>query len=377
MMIFNIICYQTFVDAEDVWREFQKTASMFPFQDYDLLENWYRNIGLNEGIVPLLINVTSGDGSPLLFLPFGIRKANSLRRLEWLGRGIFDYGAPILHEDFSKKYNPIEFSSIWKAIKRIIPNVDLIALENQPPFINKQINPFIQISKDSLIGKSYCAELPREWSDFISIEPRKKISVDSLRQLKRLKSKGDLNFIFAKTKENIEAILAELMEQKKIQYHQTKANNIFSKNGVTEFYKDASIQLINKEMVQLSALILDGEILACHWGLIYQNRYYYLMPSYRRDRWEKYSAGRILMEHLIKWSIDIGLEEFDFTIGDENYKKNWSTKKFSLHELVESRTLKGIPYYLTWLIKIQIRNNKFIYRYAIKLGIKLSKIQKK
>jgi len=40
-----------------------------------------------------------------------------------------------------------------------------------------------------------------------------------------------------------------------------------------------------------------------------------------RTEYMRFSLGRILLQHLIKWSIDKNLKELDFTIGDEPYKK--------------------------------------------------------
>jgi len=366
--------FNSFYDAENRWKEFQEASSMLPFQNYDFLRIWYENIGVAENISPLFVSVKKQDGVNLLFMPFGVRKLNFLHKLEWLGLGLCDYGAPILHKNFSKLCSPIEFSKIWLAIKEKLENIDLIKLENQPLLIGNQLNPFIPLSKDSLITRAYCASLPKDWSDFIQIEPRKKITSDSLRQQKRLNNSGLLTINIVDNENEIKNILDELIKQKEFQYHQSGAFNIFSKTGYRKFYLDTCIELIPKGIVQLSAIRIDQEIIACHWGLIYQNRYYFLMPSYRRDEWAKYSPGRILMEYLIKWAIENQIKEFDFTVGNEPYKKSWSTQEDRLYELVEFKTFSGVPAYLLWLIKLRIRSCKFLYNFLIKIQGRLSKI---
>ena len=47
------------------------------------------------------------------------------------------------------------------------------------------------------------------------------------------------------------------------------------------------------------------------------------MPTFATE-WKSYSPGRLLLEYLIQWSIEQRLKVFDFTVGDEEYKKEWT-----------------------------------------------------
>ena len=82
------------------------------------------------------------------------------------------------------------------------------------------------------------------------------------------------------------------------------------------------------------------------------------------EDFEKYSPGRILISLLIKWSISKKLKFFDFTLGDESYKKSWSNDSSEYFNHVSSKSFLGLIFVflfkLKYLIKNYDKNKKFI-----------------
>ena len=118
------------------------------------------------------------------------------------------------------------------------------------------------------------------------------------------------------------------------------------------FYKKIEEKKIQSLQTHLSCLTLDGEIISIHWGVIYKKRFYYLLLSIKEGEFSRYSPGRLLISLLIRWSISKKLKTFDFTLGDENYKKSWSNKNSYLFNYVESKSLNGFNFFL--LIKLKL-----------------------
>ena len=82
------------------------------------------------------------------------------------------------------------------------------------------------------------------------------------------------------------------------------------------------------------------------------------MPAHEADDWVKYSPGRLLLEHLLEWSIQNKLRIFDFTVGGEQYKKIWCDSETPIYETVESITFKGKIYMMFLQIKQTIKRWK-------------------
>ena len=77
----------------------------------------------------------------------------------------------------------------------------------------------------------------------------------------------------------------------------------------------------------------------------------------------KFSPGRLLISLLIRWSISKKLKIFDFTLGDEAYKKDWSNDSNPLYNYIQLTSLRGFILY--FLIKLKL-NLKLVYKKIVK-----------
>ena len=102
----------------------------------------------------------------------------------------------------------------------------------------------------------------------------------------------------------------------------------------------------------LCSLTLNNELIAIHWGIIYKNRFYYLLLSMKEENLGKYSPGRLLISSMIQWSIENKIRVFDFTLGGEEYKKNWSNNKSGLFNHLKLNNIKGLALY--WILKVKL-----------------------
>ena len=68
------------------------------------------------------------------------------------------------------------------------------------------------------------------------------------------------------------------------------------------------------------------------------------MPAYCKEKWSKYSPGKILLEDLMLSCHHSDLKVFDFTSGDESYKKIWAKDSFPMRLTLRSYSLKGSAY---------------------------------
>jgi CelD/BcsL family acetyltransferase involved in cellulose biosynthesis len=81
--------------------------------------------------------------------------------------------------------------------------------------------------------------------------------------------------------------------------------------------------------------------MATHWGMMHRNRFYHFMPSFAEGSWTRHSPGRLILFHLFQACIESGIEIFDFTIGDEEYKDVWCDTKLPLYQHFDARTGRG------------------------------------
>src|SRR5262249_19131613 len=82
---------------------------------------------------------------------------------------------------------------------------------------------------------------------------------------------------------------------------------------------------------------------AANLGLTFRGSYYYILPSYDNGSLARYSPGTIHLRGLMRGAIDLGLGRFDFTIGDEQYKRKWCDSRHTLYDHMVPVTPRGWP----------------------------------
>jgi CelD/BcsL family acetyltransferase involved in cellulose biosynthesis len=94
----------------------------------------------------------------------------------------------------------------------------------------------------------------------------------------------------------------------------------------------------------MSALEVDGTILATNWGFLSEKRFIGIVMSFEGGEWKSYSPGRILLEDLLKWNFAHGNNVFDFGVGDEPYKVAYTDETLELYEAIIPVTVAGTVY---------------------------------
>ncbi len=335
---------------EEIWRDFEANCEHSVFQCYDWLAHWQLTVGDNQLIVDPAVLVVTDQQMPLALFPFGLRRTMGIKVLEFLGGAQTDYNGPMVHPAFS---SVDKLRTIWLEIEKKLPTHDVRSFVRLPSVLNHHENLWPLIIGARFNSFAYSASLPRtiaEWEQRISASRR----ADSKRQLKKLSNKGQVQFSFVESIDMHNLTVATMIAQKRERYRETGVRDSLSTKETRDFYIKLSGKLGQLGRIHVSSISVDNEILATHWGAIYGDCYYWLMPSYAGGEWKRFSVGRLLLEHNIRWAIENNMEIFDFTIGGEDYKKHWCDKQMEIYDLLEYFSIVGMFYvyaqrFLKWL----------------------------
>lgn len=321
------------------WVRAQATGRAFVFQKFEWVSHWMEVVGGPQQIEPLIIVVREGSSSPpLALVPLGIRTVFGVRILSVLGRHHADYTGAAVGEGWEGKEETNQMISETIRTIAIGKKIDLIWLQNIPQFIEDRLNPIWNV-RCSLVDEASSVFWTRTWTEFYQERISTRVRADSRRQRKHLSNRGHLEFRIAETANEALQFTEAMIDQKSRRYKVTGVKNQFDRPENRNFYRKA-IEKRKEIRPHVSALLIDNQIIASHWGEADGKRFYYQMPAYD-ERWEKYSPGRILLEHLIEWSFSSGYEFFDFTWGGENYKSHWANVVSPLYEYTDFLTLQG------------------------------------
>ena len=345
----NIKIFNNFdEDLKKIWIDFQKKAFHSVFQSYDWLYYWQKLVGnilLNSK--PKIV-VVEKNGEVILMLPFCIQKRFGIKILYFLGGINTDYKDPIVKKGY--EFNKEDFFDLWNNIKKRIGDIDFIHLE---PFNNKiftTTNPFTKYFKCKSIESNFKINLKNlNWREFYENKVSSKSRETDRRKLKKIKNFGDCKFNICNSENERKELLETMIEQKEKRFKNTRVFNFFKHEEYKNLYKN--LINFNDQLFQThySSITVDKEIIACHIGFIFKNDFYYLMASHKSE-WQKYSPGKIILHNLIKWCINNKIKNFDFTVGNEDFKEQWSNEKSNLYSYTESITNKGKIYNFLRLI---------------------------
>src|SRR6266568_8708593 len=61
--------------AEAIWRGLENARqSCTPFQRFDFVQAWQRNVGTHEGLTPFIVIAYDAERRPLMLLPLALRQ---------------------------------------------------------------------------------------------------------------------------------------------------------------------------------------------------------------------------------------------------------------------------------------------------------------
>jgi CelD/BcsL family acetyltransferase involved in cellulose biosynthesis len=113
----------------------------------------------------------------------------------------------------------------------------------------------------------------------------------------------------------------------------------------------------SRHLTHVSRLEVGSVAAAVNFGLIFRGRYYYVLASYDDGDVSRFGPGAAHLHDLMRYAIERGLRIFDFTIGDEAYKRDWCESSHALHDHVSAVTLRGT------LIALPIRGGRRLKRW--------------
>jgi len=161
--------------------------------------------------------------------------------------------------------------------------------------------------------------------DILSSLVDKKTLADTMRQRRRLLAQGKISFIRNNFNYDQKLIIDEL-------------NAMYRKRWPNAYQPPMYLENIfsrcnELDLIDLSALQINSQSIAWHFGFKYNKIIYYYRPL-ADYTWENYSPGRLLLSYLVEDCAKKGDWVIDLLRGAESYKKKWSNSTAHIVEFV-------------------------------------------
>ena len=131
------------------------------------------------------------------------------------------------------------------------------------------------------------------------------------------------------------------MQQKARSFAHMGIANLFARPGYAPFYRALATDPATSHLVHVSSLNVGATAAAVNLGLTHRDCYYHLLASYDDGDLSRFGPGAAHLHDLLHLAIDRGFRIFDFTIGDERYKRDWCDTELTLYDHIAPATGRG------------------------------------
>ena len=307
--------------AEGIWRDLEAAQTFFtPYQRFDFLSPWQRQVGEREGLVPFIVVAYDAERRPLVLLPLTLRHAYGARCASFMGGKHSTFNMALFDRDFAASATQADLEGLISAISQR-SEADVLALHQQPARWRDLRNPFALLPHQP--SANDCPLLVME----PGAEPAALVSNSFRRRLKgkerKLASLPGYRSHIASSQADITRLLDWFFRVKPLRMAEQKLPNVFADPGIEDFVRAACTASLagGKHAIDIHALECDEEVIAIFAGVADGHRFSMMFNTYTMSANSKYSPGLILMRDIIDHYAGQGYRALDLGIGSDDYKR--------------------------------------------------------
>ena len=344
------------------WQQLLEENGM-PFQSLEWTDAWVESHKAEMEVRKVVIVGKESSGKIHFIFPFVVRRRFSLRQLEFAGSSHGTYSGALFSSQFESWADADLMASIFAGISTLLPELDLITLSGFPKSMEQGINPLGHIVKKTPNISSYRLVLRSDWEALYANKFSAKTRSKHRNSERRLTKAGEVRHIIAKTSEQKQRLLKQLLSTKSADLKTKGLPDPFGGQEIQSFYERLlAIDLDKTNIdVSLAAIELDGEPIAISFDIVHRKIWYGLITVTSSSEYQRYSPGSYLLRENIKHCCESKIRIFDFGVGDGVYKNRWSEIEITRNDAAIPYTLRGKAFLTVarvhWAIRNTVKSN--------------------
>jgi CelD/BcsL family acetyltransferase involved in cellulose biosynthesis len=298
-------------------------------------------------VQPAIVLGRFADGETAFILPLGVASEGARRRLCWLGEGLCDYHAPLIARGLGQRLMREHFLALWQDMHSQLQRDpryrhDWIELEKMPERIGDEPNPMAALDVILNASGAHLVHLGENWEKFYRAKRSSATRRRDRAKRRHLTEFGEVRFVSAADADDAKRTLEVLMDNKSRSLARKGIADIFAPPGHRDFFLDLATDPNTRRFVHVSRVEVGADWAAANLGAVFGDCYYHVLAGYNEENeLARYGPGALHLRELLAYAIAHGLKRFDFTIGDEPYKLEWSDTDLKLCDYVAAATWRG------------------------------------
>jgi len=290
----------------------------------------------------LIVELHSGT-QLVLALPLEVVRIGPFRVARFMG-GTHANGnfAPTLRAWAATASGPA-LRTLLEAMRTARPDIDVLVLARLLPALDGLANPLLALPHFKSANVSLATDLTGGFTALLSRSSGKRKRKKYRSQSRKFDIAGGFRRIEATTPEQVDRILDAFFTMKEARFRKAGIRDVFADAGVRDFFRSLFKDALDQRPPPFVLHALEvggvlraatgssrrGDTLICEFGAIVE------------DELAGASPGDFLFFENIRDACEQGLGVYDFSVGDEQYKRLWCDIETQHLDVVAPLTMKG------------------------------------
>jgi len=337
------------------YRALAKVATYAPPQGVDWIEHW---IAANKPDV--VMATLTKDGEAVLALALEVTRKGPFAVARFMSGTHANGNFALSRSSWLAGPTAPDVQALIAAIAKARPDIDMIALERLLPDLGGKPNPLLALPHFKSPNISLACNLEGGFDALLARSSGKRKRKKHRSQSRKFETAGGFRRIEAQTPEEVGRVLDAFFVMKEMRFRKAGIRNVFAETAVKTFFKRLFVEAlaIKPRAFVLHALEVDGTLravtgssrrgdtLICEFGAIVE------------DELAQASPGDFLFFENIREAGGEGFAVYDFSVGDELYKRLWCDIECQHMDAIVPLTAKGRL--LAFEMRLHARTKAFI-----------------
>jgi CelD/BcsL family acetyltransferase involved in cellulose biosynthesis len=308
-------------EVEPIWRALEDRQHLStPYQRFDFLASWQRNVGQRERLVPFIVVARDAARRPLLLLPLALKQESGIRAARFMGAKHATFNMALWNRDFAKAASTLDLEVLVAAVKSQ-SRIDVLSLHQQPLRWGDLPNPMAMLRHQASVND--CPMTTME----PGAGPAARVGNSLRRRLKskerKLQSLRGYRYHVATDDADVRRLLDWFLRVKPLRMAEQKLPNVFAEPGVEDFIREACMTRVSGggRAIDIHVLECNEEVIALFAGVADGYRFSMMFNTYTMSESARYSPGLILLRYIVDHYAEQGYRSLDLGIGSDDYKR--------------------------------------------------------
>jgi len=298
-------------------------------------------------------------GKPALALALEVIRSGPFRIARLMGGSHANGNFPVADPAFLKSGH-FSAEALLAAVRKARPDVDALVLERLLPELDGTPNPLLALPHVQSPNIALAADLAGGFEGLLSRVSGKRKRKKHRWAMRKFEAAGGLRRIKAETPDEVSRLLAAYFAMKESQFRKRGITDVFGEAAVRNFFRSLFSSALESapHPFVLHALEVGGKLRAVTGSSVLGKRMVCEFAGISDDELAHASPGDYLFFENIEQACRDGFQVYDFSVGDEPYKRLWCELETRQFDVVAPLTVKG--HLLAQRLRLEARVKTYI-----------------